>query len=272
MSQLPQPFDRMTEVAREVANRPFRQRTIEVLDYKPSSVMPDRQLALSGTITVFIARAGSELIKHVRHTVTAKEKDGGDRRLAAQVRRIFIDRKPKPIDDIVDCIRGERVISQLRHGNATLVENILLPDDLEAAVIPLPYNGGRLAANGLTFVEHYLQDDDQELDVVALRHAPPLTTAEKAALKQVPVEMVEVNVGRGPGDAACSVLLLTVAVAVEVAVVAATFTVVKALDDHSMDHINPAAIADLGPVGTARALVNLRRDILANRVAQAQQF
>ncbi len=261
MRDMPRSIDQLTVLSREVAARPERQRRLEVLDYAPSSVLPEKQIALSGTVTVFLARTGSELLARIRDAVKAK--DRRDRTVAAHLHRQFKKRKRVPLAEAVDCARAQPVIADLRHGGRTLVENIVVPEDLEVAVIALPYNGGQLGA--LTLVEHFLEDDDLALEAVALRNVPPLTAAEKAALERVPPEMAGVNVGRGPGDVACSVVLLTVAVVVEVAIVAATFTVVKAHDDHSMDHVNPAAIDDLGPVGTARALVNLRRDILQGR-------
>lgn len=254
----------LNTISREKASRSVRFRKLPVTDYKPSSVMPDKQIALSGTVTLFIARKGEKLFQELKAAVK-KGGESEDRKVAAQLNRSFAARRPRPLEEIARGIRSEPLLADLRYGGATLVENIILPSDATILAVPLPYNGGRIAEAGFTLAEHYVEDLDEEYDVLLVRHEPPLTEAERAALKAVPEEMVAVNIGKGPGDAACSVVLLTVAVVAEVAVVAATFTVVKAHDDHSMDHVNPAAIKDLGPVASARALTNLRRDILQAR-------
>lgn len=261
---LPDCFDALAAVARDKSARSVSLRKLRVHDYKPSSVLPDKQIALSGTVTLFVGRKSSKLFRDVSDAVLRPCRED-DRKVAAQLNRYLASRKPKAIDELVSCARCASVIADLRYGGATLVENILLPDDAEIAAIPLPYNGGRLAEGGFSIAEYYAEELDDDIEFVLARNEPPLTAAEKAALEALPEEMLEVNVGRGVGDVACSVVLLTLAVVAEVAVVAATFTVVKALDDHSMDHVNPAALKDLGPVGAARALVNLRRDILQGR-------
>lgn len=263
----PECVELLNRVAREKSARPVRFRKLEVHDYKATSVLPGRQIALSGTVTLFVGRKDGRLFRDLK-TAVLEPSRGDDTSVAAELNHYFARRKPKDLAELVACIRSETLIADLCYGGATLVENILLPEDAEIAAIPLPYNGGRLADGGFSLSEHYLEHVDANVDVLLVRHEPPLTEAERAALERVPEEMVAINVGRGPGDVACSVLLLTVAVVVEVAVVAATFTVAKALDDHSMDHINPISVENLGPVGTARALTNLRRDILQGRTGQ----
>jgi hypothetical protein len=263
----PAPIELLTEVSREKAARQVRFRKVPVRDYKPTSVLPTKQIALSGTVTLIVGRKESKLFQDLTAEML-KPGSGDDCRLAAQLNRSFTDRKPMAFEDLVSCVRRQPVIADLHYGGATLVENILLPEGAEVAVIPLPYNGGRLADDGFSVAEYYGDPDDPEFDLLLVRNEPPLTAAEKAALAAVPADMLAVNVGRGPGEVACSVVIFTVTVVAEVAIVAATFTVVKMLDDHSMDHINPGAINDLGPVGAARALVNLRREILQGRTGR----
>jgi hypothetical protein len=263
----PDIIELLTEVAREKASRPVRIRRLSVQDYKPSSLLPRKQIALSGTVTLFVGRKDSELFRNVVAALRDPSRMD-DRAMAARLDGCFAARKPTPLEDIVSSIRCQPIIADLRYGGATLVENIVLPEGAELAVIPLPYNGGRLAEDGFSVAEYYTEDRDAELEMLVVRNEPPLTDAERAALAAVPDDMLAVNVGQGPGEVACSVVLFTVTVVAEVAVVAATFTVVKALEDHSMDHINPGVIPELGPVGTARALVNLRREILQGRTGR----
>jgi hypothetical protein len=264
---IPESIELLTGIACEKARRPVRFRKLAAQTYVPSSVFPEKQLAPAGTVTVFLARPGSGLFKTIG-AAASKPGDGEDRRAAALVLRQFYDRKPKPLEEAAALVRRQPIIAELRYGGATLVENLFVPEDLEVTVVNLPYNGGRIAPEGFTLAEYYLEDEVPSLDILVLKSEPPLSAAEKAALKAVPEDMLAINVANGPGEGACDILLLTAAVAVEVVVEWATFTLVKAFDDHSMDHINPGAIKELGPVGTARALVNLRREILQGRTGR----
>src|SRR5262245_47069247 len=90
----PDCIELLTEVAREKDARQVRFRKLTVEDYKPTSVLPDKQIALSGTVTLFVGKKDSKLF----HDLTAAVLKSGsvdDRRVAAQLNRYFADRKPK---------------------------------------------------------------------------------------------------------------------------------------------------------------------------------
>lgn len=139
---------------------------------------------------------------------------------------------------------------------------------MEVAVVPLPYNGGRLAEKGLQLIEHPLSDEVDSLEAIALRHRPDLTAAEAAALEKVPPAESALNIGNSPGNQACSVVLLTVAVVVEVAIVVVTFTITGKVDIEHVEHFSDAELRELGPAATARELVQRRRTALMARPAK----
>src|SRR5262245_37665329 len=206
----------------EAASRPIRRRTLEVIDYQPADARPQTHLALEGTITILAARKGSRLMADIRASLRkgAKTED-----VAGRLYRQYKRRKTSSLTGALKKAVSQNVFADVRYGGRTLLEGLFVPDDLEVAFVPLPYNGGLLADDGIVLIEHPRTDDAEPLDVLVLRHAPPLTKAERAAIAKVPKEQRAMNVGNPLGPRACSVLLLTAAVAVEVAVVAVTFAI-----------------------------------------------
>ncbi len=250
----------LKKVRSERDRRVPKHRQVELRPYKPSSVLPDHQLALAGTITVFFARQGSSLLKEVE--AATRHGDTSDRKVARKIHGLFANRKQMCLEEAAKLTASASTIAEIRYAGATLVENITLPMDLEMGVIVLPYNGGELSPGGLQWIEFHHPHVEAGLDVIAVYNQPSLTPAEIAALKLVPAEQVGLNVGYGPGEVACSVLLLTVAVVVEVAVVAVTYTITGS-DRRFNAEVSPEAIAELGPVGTAAALLQMRKSILS---------
>ncbi len=262
MKHLSSDIEMIHRASAERARRVPRHRKVAIHHYRPTNVLPDQQLALAGTITVFFAHPGSGLLKEIEMAVS--KNDGSDRRVARKVLDLFADRKRFSLEEAVSKTTRAPIIAELRYGGKTLVENITLPGDLEVGVIVLPFNGGNLLEDGLQWIEFHHPHVEAGLDVYAVYNQPNLTPAEIAALKLIPEEMAEINVGYGPGDVACSVLLLTVAVVVEVAIVAATYAITGS-DRRYSTEISPDAIAALGPVGTANALLQMRTSILLGR-------
>lgn len=250
----------LKKVRDERSRRLPRFRNVEIHSYKPTNVLPDQQLALAGTVTVFFARPGSTLLRDIESAV--RKGDGSDRHVARRIQDLFTDRKQVSLEEAVSKTARSPIIAELRYAGATLVENITLPADLEMGVIVLPFNGGALSDDGLQWIEFHHPHVESGLDVYAVYNQPNLTPAEIAALKLVPAEEVGINVGYGPGEVACSVLLLTVLVVAEVAIVAATYAITGS-DRRFSTEVSPEAIAALGPVGTAVALLNMRKSILA---------
>jgi hypothetical protein len=151
------------------------------------------------------------------------------------------------------------------HGDLFLIQNLFVPSDIEVIFLALPYNGGRFANSGLRVVEHLQSDATQSLELLALAHRPSLSAAEKAALANVPAEQSGLNIGNPIGPIACGVGLFLAAAAVEVAVVAVTFAITGKVDIEHMEHVSPAEIKKLGPAASARELVRMRSEFLANR-------
>lgn len=266
-SAVPHDLRPLRALSLEAARRPLRRRPLEVIDYHSRSPHPEEHLALLGSISVLAARPGNSFMKEIRRAVA--DQDEPHTELAKRLYRQYAKRETVSIERAAAIALDQPVFADLHYGGTTLVENVFVPEDLDVALITLPYNGGRLAAGGFSLVEHPRTDDAASLDVLVLRNTPPKTKAEAAALSKVPSEQRALNVGRGPGDVACSVLLLVAAVAVEAAVVAVTFAITGKVDVEHIEHIDPGTILELGPAATARQMVELRRQALQGDIQAA---
>lgn len=261
---VPAGFELSARIEDELASRLLRQRQVKAIDYKPSSVLPEKQLAPTGSLAIFVGRRGNTVLDAVRKAAT-DPKGGADRRLIRSIQRTIQSRRPLAFEEAVRLAIASPILAELRYGGATYRKHLPTPAGDDVIVSVLPYAGGPLAKEGFTFVEYFHEEDaDQGLDIVIVKNDPILSRAEQAALKKVPPDLVHVFVHPGSIHEN-TVVVATVLYAVEVAIVWATFTVVKSHDDKSMEHINPAAIEDLGPLGTARMLLDMRRNLLRGK-------
>jgi hypothetical protein len=253
----------------EAANRPVRRRTVDVVDYQPSRQFPEFFLALEGTLTVLAARKGSPLMADIRAAL--RSGSGDTRAVATRLYTQFRNRKGLTFDRALKKAVSADVFADVLHGDRVLAEGVFVPRDLEVAVIPLPYNGGPLADDGIVVVEHPADEGTDPLDILVLRRAPVLTKAERAAIDKVPKAQRTMNVGHSPGPRACSVLLLTAAVVVEAAIVAVTYTITGKVHLGHMAHIRPSDLKKMGPSKSARELVKMRRSLMKKRPKKSKK-
>jgi hypothetical protein len=261
MAAVPSGIAEVDSLTLDSASRPLRIRPLEVHEYRPASALPEEQLALPGTITVLVARKGNSLLSQIERSLSG---EGNEVPLAKRLYKQYADRKKVSLTEAVEIARKQPVLADLRYGGKELAQNIFVPSGLGVAVITLPYNGGRLARKAFSWVEHARTEATPSLDVLVLRHTPPLTDAERVALNQVPAELREMFIGDGPGPVACSVVIFLVAVVVEVAIVAATWAAAGAHNIEEMAHLSPAEISRIGPNATAQRLTEMRREALQN--------
>jgi len=252
-------------IADEAARRPIRRRTLDVIPYHPTDPRPETHLALEGTVTVLAARSGNPFIVQIREALANGKGDTADlaRKLYLQYKR----RKPVSLSRAVQTAVAQPVFGDVLHGGVCMMQNLFVPENMDVVFLPLPYNGGALA--DLVLVEHPVSEDVESLDVIALRHDPRLTAAERAAVDSVAALQSTLNVGYGPGPVACGTVLLTVAVVVEVAVVAVTFAITGKVSIEHIDHLGAGEIRKMGPNRAARELVAMRRQYLATAGARA---
>jgi len=250
----------------EMEKRPIRVKKIEVLTYK-SGADPQSNLSFPGTATVFVARKGTKGLDQVRAAVEAGEE--GVKTLRAAMEKQFNRVTNLTPEEYAAQIPKEPVFAGLRYGGSVLTSGIFLPKGLDLHYIVFPYNGGRLAAGGFSLAEHYKEGSKAELEALVVKTEPPLTPAERAALKLVPSDQLARNVAIfddchttwwaaafffGP-----LVVATAVATGAYVTLTAAAAALVGLAKEQ---HLTDAKIQALGPAATARALLGLRRQAL----------
>lgn len=252
----------------ELARRSIRSTFIEVLDYAPSSAIPASQLAPPGTIAVYLSLKGAPLLKEVREAARTP-KGGRDRKLIRRIMRAKRLKPPMAAAEAARRIRARPVLANLNYGGSTMVRHLFAETEDDLYITVLPYAGGPLIDNGFRLDEFMYEDDDEPLECVLIKNDPALSPAEKAALKKLPPELQHAYVS--PLDTRAATPLAAAALYVVVwGFVAATYTLVKARWDESLEHINPQALESLGPTAAVRALLQMRIDILKNQ-AEIQQ-
>ncbi|MFE3077580.1 hypothetical protein [Nocardia tengchongensis] len=245
--------------ADELARRSLRYREIEILDYVPTQ--PDRALLCQeGSVRVFVAAQGDPLLQRVRDA--ASRRNGEDVDLIEQViRPRFEGRTRLSPYQAWRLLERAPVFASIRYGGRTLATNVFPPDDLGMVILDNPYNGGELNPTSLTLVEHRRDGTDAGLEAVALKFAPPLSPAERAALAQVPEDQLEGNMTVNGSCCHNGTFIMWAAMAATVAVICAL--AVRA-DEEEQQHLTDEQIRRLGPAATARELLDIRREALGH--------
>ena len=246
----------------EAESRPIRVRPLEVIDNTPKSADQLSILGAPGTMTVFVAKKGARALDDVRAAVTK----GGDQNIE-KVRTHVRGRAPrrKPVSDrqAAELMVCAPVFADIRYGGDVLNRGVFLPDGFDLVVVVLPYNGGRLARGGFSLAEHFQEGSDAALEGLVVQVSPPLTAAEKAALRQVPPDQRVANVGVA---ISCRTTWWAVgfvaACLAGVAVLAAVEIFGLAPRPGNVVHLTEQELKKLGPAASARKLLAMRRELL----------
>src|SRR6266850_4798597 len=187
-------FDRMIV---ESEARPIRTTKIHVVDstLKPGASGPS--FGFPGTITVFFARKGSNKLGSIRSAIGR----GGEEltTLAGQIGDPFAQLKEITTEGAAQMMIDQAVFAEIRYGGATLNNGLFLPPGIDLAFTMFPYNGGRLLAGGFSLVEYHKEGSKEALEALVVRADPPLTPAERQALRKVPSSQVGHHVGTALG-------------------------------------------------------------------------
>jgi hypothetical protein len=212
-----------------------------------------------GCITAVFARRGSSVLSSIATAVRA-----GDAGQLNQHARRFLEqyrsRRVGPLQRAVEQVSREPVYADVRYGSQSLASN-LCTLDFEAGLITFPYNGGKLKDEEFSLVEYHLPDVRDSVDVLLIKRPPKLSALEELALSRVPEDHLDMNIGNA---AACFALTAVLVAAVGAALVVTT--AVAGCNDQ-FDQLDRVSLPDdtvtaLGPAGTARELLQLRRQLL----------
>ncbi|GHO97532.1 hypothetical protein KSF_075800 [Reticulibacter mediterranei] len=266
-------FDQSHAYVVETRARQVRLTTIEVVD-KTSSAQ-NAFFGVPGTLTVFIARKGSDALHELRQALNSGGKD------LLQVYHKIVEQTVAKIggwtpEETVQATIQQSVFADLRYGETTLAQGLSVLQGLDMRMLFLPYNGGRLAPEGLILAERFTKGSDVALEALVVRVDPPLTPAEKFALQLVPADLAINN-----SEPIQTVVAADVAaIALTVAAVAATPIGVAAVTvdevvvglialvgrtPYDLEfHITEETLKQVGPTASVHKLLAMRRDFLSN--------
>jgi hypothetical protein len=169
-----------------------RTQSLEVADHAKFGGPDKTHFGSLGSLIVFIARDAARL-----QQVKAALKGGAAamQRVVAEIDAQVSALKPGPVDAVIRQVATGPAFGSLTYGGATMADPIFLPPGLDLAVFMAPYNGGRLARQGFTYVEYVEKPQTTGLSLLVLKTDPQLSRAEQAALAAVPSDMTNLNVG-----------------------------------------------------------------------------
>jgi hypothetical protein len=251
------PFGALREVHEESERRTIASRALEVLDHEGSELKPG-ELVAPGSIVLLLARRGSKAFAAA--TESLRKNGRLDRAALTTLERGYKGRRAMPFPEAAALMRAQPTIADLTGGRFPLASNLFVPEDMELALVSMPYNGGSLAGVAFTLHEKTVPGVEGGLDAVLVRRVPRLSPAEIGALKLVPKTAFDTNIGAA--DACFAGTAVIVFAAVAYGVMIATSLCGRGLPDFHLDDI---AIKELGPEMTARTLVRMRRQMLERR-------
>jgi hypothetical protein len=148
--------------------------TLTVEPYAPTAAR-GVPLAPRGSIVVYLAASGSKSLKKLRKS--------------AQHGKLL---KSTEIEEFDRAEKKESLRVALKYAGTLLADSVPVPLDGRVVRLILPYNGGELFDGGLTL---HGNDIEKSVSAVALRHDPPLTRVERAALNLVPASLRHLHLG-----------------------------------------------------------------------------
>lgn len=244
----------LRDAADDAEQRLVRRSNLALLEYVPSDPDSEDVLVPPGSVTIFLARGRTELLDSIRAALS--DSGGKDLDLKREIQALHDCRKPLDLESAIALFREQPVVGEIIHGRSTLAKNLFVPDDLELSVVPLPYNGGALAEDDFHLVERVKWDAGDRLEGFAVRHAPQLSAAEAEALRLLPADMIEDNVGMAAMCYAATGIAI-VAVVIFATYACPGFGEVPRIDDQRL--------AAIGPEASARELLAVRRRALERR-------
>lgn len=244
----------LKEAARDFEGRIPRAKPLAVLDYQAKDPTSEDVLVPPGSVTLFLARAKSPMLRRVRQVLTKGA--AAEAGLVRELRETYRRRPMVPLEKAVEILKRQSVVASLHYGHGAVAKNLFVPEDLELCIVPLPYNGGRISRAGFRLVQGLKPGAKTELDGFLVRHSPKLTAAEREAIRRLPVESAPFNVG----DAANCYAITGVAI-----VMVVMFATYGCPGRYGDLHLDDQVIKQIGPEATARELLGLRRKILEKR-------
>lgn len=227
------------------------------LEFGENDEIDPMAVPLPGTVVLYTAKKGSRLLRNLESAL-ANHSVSRLNQIGTELRDIVEKREVISIREVVDKLIDSPVYFEFRYGGKTLAQNVGLVNGLEFGSLTFAYNGGQLRDEDFQVVEYYRPGAREELDHLVVKNPPRLTDLEREVLRAVPEDMAELNIAI---DGKCRGWTFVVAL-VYVVLTAAGQVCFAARDRLSQVRLSPEQVQRLGSLGSARELLNMRRQIL----------
>lgn len=227
------------------------------------TVAPSANIAFpGGTVTVLVGRRESDRFREL----TAAVQDDAPKAISivADAKARIAARTPITTAQAVDQLKAENFL-ELRYGAKTLASYVFVPPSEELAILTMPYTGGTLTDSDFQVVEWCGSDGSRPrrpnspsptpmLDAIVVKAAPELSLIELEALRLVPRNQRELNIGP------TAVCFAITGVTIAATVIAACSFCARDIGAQ-LTNFRPDELKDLGAASASR-LLSLRREHL----------
>lgn len=218
-----------------------------------------------GCIAVLFARKGSRDLADVSRWV-AERNSVRLNEFGERLWRQFQGRTMVTLKEAARRMLPLPVYGDLRYESQSLAQYIHVPDDAGPDFVgfsAMPFSGGRLDDRQFSFHEYVRSGGEAHgIDVLLVRRPPRLDDIVRAALERVPQTQLGINMGDSSVCWAITALVLAAVGFVAAIGVTATTSCQGFYDRLDQVSLPQAELDRLGPVASARKLLQMRREIL----------
>ena len=224
----------------------------------PADGLPIEIAPVPGSIMLFYAKKGDELLQELENAYTTNDVKSLNR-IGKILQQTASERKVGTVKQAVNELIKSPIYFDFRYGGKTLAPNLGLVGGAEIAGISFAYNGGQVFEEDFSLIEYYNQGKREEYDVLVLVRPPKLTEIEAQVLEAVPPSLTELNIGTVAACPGTTVVLVLVITVITVAGQACS-----SFRDRLAEVVLPVEYVErYGKLASARELLNLRRSIFA---------
>jgi hypothetical protein len=232
----------------------FDKLSLHSLDKDVVSVVPPRS-----SVVVYYAPAASGFIRDLAAAFSTS--DERHLRTIGREMRASFDAQPKLSEkQALERLRAAECLFDVRYSSKTIAENFGLIGQLRFATVTLSYIGIEAIENDFKILEYITARTTPGYEYLIARRAPVLTDLEKAALKKVPNELLEITVGKPVASDTMKEVADFIAREVEKAKqTRGCMGIPESIDLQELGRMLQSGT--INPTGTAHALMRAREDL-----------
>ena len=256
-STTPKDFDPLLRCAsQERARRDHSRKTLEAFRFLSHETT---HFTLPATCTIFISLQRNPKFDDIRRAMRGK--DTAQLQSLARLHKPSQDFKevhPVMSPDLIALVQKATSLVDVHYRDKQLVGVVPMSPDYDFAILPVPYNGGNL-----DFQQFHLDSYATNASVIGegfvVLHEPNATPLERAVIERIPEDAVDLHLAPfGP----FTYKAILVVVTMHTPALGGRFITENISRQLALAKLSDQAIQDLGDIGSAERLLDLRRAAL----------